>query len=132
MSQSADRCILLIPYMYPLPYLRAVSRVGGGQNTGPKRVTLSCRYLWSGMFLSVASQDKVSIMLSSGAGLEVGVQGPFLSVNILLPEKFLTHTRGLLGTLNNNPEDDFTLRNGQVLPSNASARQVFQFGADCE
>lgn len=85
-----------------------------------------------GMFLSVASQDKVSIMLSSGAGLEVGVQGPFLSVNILLPEKFLTHTRGLLGTLNNNPEDDFTLRNGQVLPSNASAQQVFQFGADCE
>lgn len=119
--------------MYPLPYLRAVSRVGGGgQNTGPKRVTLSRLYLWSGMFLSVASQDKVSIMLSSGAGLEVGVQGPFLSVSILLPEKFLTHTRGLLGTLNDNPEDDFTLRNGHVLPPNATAQQLFQFGASCE
>ncbi|XP_032745124.1 sushi domain-containing protein 2 [Rattus rattus] len=82
-----------------------------------------------GMFLSVASQDKVSIMLSSGAGLEVGVQGPFLSVSILLPEKFLTHTRGLLGTLNDNPEDDFTLRNGHVLPPNATAQQLFQFGA---
>lgn len=83
-----------------------------------------------GMFLSVASQDKVSIMLSSGAGLEVGIQGPFLSVSILLPEKFLTHTRGLLGTLNDNPEDDFTLRNGSVLPPNASAQQLFQFGAN--
>ncbi|GAB1295233.1 Sushi domain-containing protein 2 [Apodemus speciosus] len=83
-----------------------------------------------GMFLSVASQDKVSIMLSSGAGLEVGVQGPFLSVGILLPEKFLTHTRGLLGTLNDKPEDDFTLRSGQVLPRNASTQQVFEFGAD--
>lgn len=84
------------------------------------------------MFLSVASQDKVSIMLSSGAGLEVGVQGPFLSVSILLPEKFLSHTRGLLGTLNDNPEDDFTLRNGHVLPPNATAQQLFQFGANCE
>lgn len=84
------------------------------------------------MFLSVASEYKVSVMLSSGAGLEVSVQGPFLSVSILLPEKFLTHTRGLLGTLNDNSQDDFTLRNGQVLPPDASAQQVFQFGADCE
>ncbi|CAH6789823.1 Susd2 [Phodopus roborovskii] len=83
-----------------------------------------------GMFLSVASEDKVSIMLSSGAGLEVGIQGPFLSVAVLLPEKFLTHTHGLLGTLNDNPKDDFTLRNGQVLPPNASAQHLFQFGAD--
>ncbi|XP_017654803.1 sushi domain-containing protein 2 isoform X2 [Nannospalax galili] len=83
-----------------------------------------------GMFLSVASEDKVSIMLSSGAGLEVSVQGPFLSLAILLPQKFLTHTHGLLGTLNDNPSDDFTLRNGQVLPVNASAQQVFQFGAN--
>lgn len=98
---------------------------GGGE-------TLAHLCLWPGMFLSVTSEDKVSIMLSSGAGLEVGKQGPFLSVTILLPEKFLTHTHGLLGTLNDNPKDDFTLRNGQVLPPNASAQQVFQFGANCE
>lgn len=84
------------------------------------------------MFLSVASEDKVSIMLSSGAGLEVGIQGPFLSVTVLLPDKFLTHTRGLLGTMNDNPMDDFTLQDGQVLPPNASAQQLFQFGANCE
>lgn len=85
-----------------------------------------------GMFLSVAAGDSVSIMLSSGAGLEVGVQGPFLSVAILLPEKFLTHTQGLLGTLNDNLADDFTLRSGQVLPPTASSRELFRFGADCE
>ncbi|XP_021509443.1 sushi domain-containing protein 2 isoform X2 [Meriones unguiculatus] len=83
-----------------------------------------------GMFLSVASEDKASIMLSSGAGLEVGIQGPFLSVTVLLPDKFLTHTRGLLGTMNDNPKDDFTLRDGQVLPPNASSQQLFQFGAN--
>ncbi|XP_034497900.1 sushi domain-containing protein 2 isoform X2 [Ailuropoda melanoleuca] len=83
-----------------------------------------------GMFLSVAAEDSISIMLSSGAGLEVSVQGPFLSVTVLLPEKFLTHTQGLLGTLNNDPTDDFTLRNGKVLPSKAASRELFRFGAD--
>ncbi|XP_040859514.1 sushi domain-containing protein 2 [Ochotona curzoniae] len=83
-----------------------------------------------GMFLSVAASDKVSIMLASGAGLEVAVQGPFLSVSVLLPESFVSHTRGLLGTLNGDSSDDFTLRNGQVLPPSASAEQLLQFGAD--
>uniref|UniRef100_A0A2K5UEM5 Sushi domain containing 2 n=1 Tax=Macaca fascicularis TaxID=9541 RepID=A0A2K5UEM5_MACFA len=78
-----------------------------------------------GMFLSVAARDTVSIMLASGAGLEVSVQGPFLSVSVLLPEKFLTHTHGLLGTLNNDPTDDFTLRSGRVLPPGSSPRELF-------
>ncbi|XP_006213409.2 sushi domain-containing protein 2 [Vicugna pacos] len=83
-----------------------------------------------GMFLSAAAEDRVSVMLSSGAGLEVNVQGPFLSVTVLLPEKFLTHTRGLLGTLNDDPTDDFTMRSGRVLPPSTSSRELFQFGAD--
>lgn len=84
------------------------------------------------MFLSVSARDNVSIMLSSGAGLEVSVQGSFLSLTVLLPEKFLTHTKGLLGTLNDNATDDFTLRSGRVLPPTASSRELYQFGADCE
>ncbi|XP_012579147.1 PREDICTED: sushi domain-containing protein 2 [Condylura cristata] len=82
-----------------------------------------------GMFLSVANEDKVSVMLSSGAGLEVSIRGQFLSVSVLLPEKFLNHTQGLLGTLNGDPTDDFTLPNGKVLSSNASSREIFEFGA---
>ncbi|XP_075389701.1 sushi domain-containing protein 2 [Tenrec ecaudatus] len=82
-----------------------------------------------GMFLSTTDK-RVSIMLSSGAGLEVSSQGSSLSVSVLLPEKFQARTRGLLGTLNGNPEDDFTLRSGRVLPASASARQLFEFGAD--
>ncbi|XP_003803347.1 sushi domain-containing protein 2 isoform X1 [Otolemur garnettii] len=83
-----------------------------------------------GLFLSVAARDRVSVMLASGAGLEVSVQGPFLSVSVLLPAKFLTHTHGLLGTLNNDPTDDFTLRSGQVLPPSSSPRDLFHFGAN--
>ncbi|KAM9194369.1 sushi domain-containing protein 2 isoform 2-T2 [Dugong dugon] len=83
-----------------------------------------------GMFLSVATEEHVSIMLSSGAGLEVSIQGPSLSVTVLLPEKFQNHTQGLLGTLNGNPTDDFTLPSGRILPETAGARQLFGFGAE--
>ncbi|XP_010861680.1 PREDICTED: sushi domain-containing protein 2-like, partial [Bison bison bison] len=83
-----------------------------------------------GMFLSVAAGNRVSVMLTSEAGLEISLQGPFLSVAVLLPEKFLTHTQGLLGTFNNDPTDDFTLRSGGVLPPSASSRELFRFGAD--
>ncbi|KAI5133217.1 sushi domain-containing protein 2 isoform X1 [Manis pentadactyla] len=83
-----------------------------------------------GMFLSAATGDSISIMLSSGAGLQVRIRGPFLSVAVLLPEKFLTHTRGLLGTLTEDPADDFALRSGEVLPPSASSRELFRFGAD--
>lgn len=84
------------------------------------------------MFLSVSARDSVTIMLSSGAGLEVSVLRPFLSLTVLLPDKFFSHTQGLLGTLNDNAADDFTLRNGQVLPPTANSRELYQFGADCE
>ncbi|XP_058137074.1 sushi domain-containing protein 2 [Dasypus novemcinctus] len=84
----------------------------------------------TGMFLSVSAGKNVSVMLSSGAGLEVSAQGPSLSVAVLLPQKFLSHTRGLLGTLNGDPSDDFTLRDGRVLPAASSSRQLFRFGAD--
>lgn len=40
---SADRCILLAPYMYPVPYSGLYQGLRG-QNTGPKRVTLSHLY----------------------------------------------------------------------------------------
>ncbi|KAK2500184.1 hypothetical protein MC885_011117 [Smutsia gigantea] len=83
-----------------------------------------------GMFLSVATGDSVSVMLSSGAGLEVSVQSPSLGVAVLLPEKFFAHTRGLLGTLTEDPTDDFTLRSGEVLPPGANSRELFRFGAD--
>lgn len=83
-----------------------------------------------GMFLSVAQDKNVSVMLASGAGLEVSHQGPFLSVGVLLPLKFYNSTQGLLGTLNNDPTDDFTLRSGEVLSSESSSRELFLFGAN--
>ncbi|XP_074146807.1 sushi domain-containing protein 2 [Sminthopsis crassicaudata] len=83
-----------------------------------------------GMYLSVSGNRNVSVMLSSGAGVEIQTHEHFLSLSVLLPEKFLNHTRGLLGTLNNNSSDDFTLRNRTVLPPSIPPRELLEFGAD--
>ncbi|XP_045390183.1 sushi domain-containing protein 2 [Lemur catta] len=112
--------------------VRLASRAGALEVLLNQEVLSFAEQSWmdlKGMFLSVAAEDRVSVMLASGAGLEVGIQGPFLSVSVLLPEKFLNHTLGLLGTLNNDPSDDFTLRSGQVLPPSTSPRDLFQYGA---
>ncbi|XP_036593498.1 sushi domain-containing protein 2 [Trichosurus vulpecula] len=84
------------------------------------------------MFLSVSGSQNVSVMLGSGAGVEIQAQEHFLSVNILLPEKFINHSQGLLGTLNNIPSDDFTLRNKTVLSPQIASQphELFDFGAD--
>ena len=42
-------------------------------------------------------------------------------------------TKGLLGTWNDNPDDDFTLPDGTVLPSSSRLREIhFEFGVKCE
>ncbi|XP_063820371.1 sushi domain-containing protein 2 isoform X2 [Pseudophryne corroboree] len=83
-----------------------------------------------GVFVFSAIESNVTVMFPSGAGVEVRASGGFLSISILLPDKFLNNTQGLLGVMNNDPADDLTLRNGTVLSPTASSEQVFQFGAD--
>ena len=42
-------------------------------------------------------------------------------------------TKGLLGTWNGNPQDDFTLPDGTVLSSDASPEDVhYKFGLKCK
>ncbi|XP_073481569.1 sushi domain-containing protein 2 [Aquarana catesbeiana] len=83
-----------------------------------------------GVFLFSPYNTNVTVMFASGAGVEVREIGGFLSLSILLPEIFKNKTQGLLGVMNDDPADDFTLRNGTVLPSTASPEEIYQFGAD--
>ncbi|OCU02148.1 hypothetical protein XELAEV_18007909mg [Xenopus laevis] len=83
-----------------------------------------------GVFVYSAINSNVTVMFPSGAGVEVRRREGFLSVNVLLPDDFINQTQGLLGRMNNDPEDDFTFRNGTSLPPNATPVELFQLGAD--
>lgn len=83
-----------------------------------------------GVFLFYGTNNRVTAMFPSGAGVEVRGQGKFLSTNILLPEEFINQTQGLMGVMNNNPNDDLMLRDGNTFLTNSTSEQLFQFGAD--
>ncbi|XP_061442802.1 sushi domain-containing protein 2 isoform X2 [Rhineura floridana] len=84
-----------------------------------------------GLFLSTVAGQNVTVMFSSGVGVQVSRIGRMLSLSILLPEKFLNHTQGLFGVMNDNPQDDLAFRNGTTLDAvGCSPEELFAFGAD--
>ncbi|KAM4052284.1 sushi domain-containing protein 2 [Anomaloglossus baeobatrachus] len=83
-----------------------------------------------GVFIFSPINTNVTVMFPTGAGVEVRAVSGFLSVSVLLPELFKFKTQGLLGVMNNDREDDFTMRNGTQLPSSATPQEIFNFGAD--
>ncbi|XP_066483592.1 sushi domain-containing protein 2 [Tiliqua scincoides] len=83
-----------------------------------------------GLFLATTPGLNVTLMFSSGAGVEVQRSGRLLSLDVLLPEKFLNHTQGLFGVMNNDPGDDLAFRNGTTLHVSSHPEELFAFGAD--
>ncbi|XP_050174547.1 sushi domain-containing protein 2 [Myiozetetes cayanensis] len=83
-----------------------------------------------GLFLYSTPDQNITVMFSSGSGVEIRGKGGFLSLTVLLPEKFMNHTQGLFGVMNGNTEDEYTFRNKTTLPVHASPQQLFEFGAN--
>ncbi|KAL2298448.1 hypothetical protein Nmel_015445, partial [Mimus melanotis] len=82
-----------------------------------------------GLFLYSTPDQNITVMFSSGSGVEIRGSGGFLTLTVLLPEEFMNHTQGLFGVMNDNPEDDYTFKNKTTLSVHASPQQVFEFGA---
>ncbi|XP_071301397.1 sushi domain-containing protein 2 isoform X2 [Agelaius tricolor] len=82
-----------------------------------------------GLFLYSTPDQNITVMFSSGSGVEIRGNGGFLTLTVLLPEKFMNHTWGLFGVMNGNPEDDYTFKNKTTMSVHASPQQVFEFGA---
>ncbi|XP_032094420.1 sushi domain-containing protein 2 [Thamnophis elegans] len=85
-----------------------------------------------GLFLYSSPGRNVTVMFSSGAGVEVGGRGgKVLSLTALLPETFRGQTDGLFGLMNGRPQDDLTLPNGTALGvASSGPREHFAFGAE--
>ncbi|XP_031551134.1 mucin-like protein [Actinia tenebrosa] len=80
----------------------------------------------------VVSRPKDNIFRAtfpSGISVTVTEVKGALSILLAMPKSFRNQTKGLLGTWNGNQTDDLTTPSGDVLPANASSRDIhFQFG----
>lgn len=79
-----------------------------------------------------AVPQNVTVMFPSGAGLEIRGRGGVMTLTVLLPQEFKKKTQGLLGKMNDDPEDDLTSSDGTVVGGDSSAQDIFTFGAGCE
>ena len=54
-----------------------------------------------------------------------------LALNIGVQKQLKNLTTGLLGNYDGNPDNDFTMPNGTVLPANITEREIFAYGKTC-
>ncbi|KAG7318162.1 hypothetical protein KOW79_017917 [Hemibagrus wyckioides] len=82
-----------------------------------------------GVFVFSAVPQNVTVMFPSGAGVEVRGRGGVMTLTVLLPQEFKEQTLGLLGKMNDDPEDDLTSSNGTVVAVDSGPQDIFTFGA---
>ena len=75
----------------------------------------------------------VEVYFPSTTSVQFCEKREMLSFVVTLSEDYRNSTRGLLGTWNDDPNDDFTLPDGTVLPPSSTSRKIhFDFGVKCE
>ena len=85
--------------------------------------------------VAVSRPQGNSFLVTFPSGISVTVTDikGSLSIVFAAPLSFQGQTKGLLGTWNNDQEDDFLTPDGTILPSNATGRQIhFNFGLKCK
>ena len=75
----------------------------------------------------------VEVYFPSTTSVQFCEKREMLSFVVTLSEDYRNSTRGLLGTWNDDPNDDFTLPDGTVLPPSSTSRKIhFDFGVKCK
>ena len=85
--------------------------------------------------VAVSRPENSSFLVTFPSGISVTVTEVLESLSIVFaaPVSFKDYTKGLLGTWNDDPLDDFLRPDGTTLPHNATAREIHNFfGQTCK
>ena len=85
--------------------------------------------------VAVSRPQNISFLVTFPSGISVTATEVTESLSIVFaaPVKFKGYTKGLLGTWNDDQQDDFLRPDGTTLPSNATGREIhFSFGLQCK
>ena len=73
------------------------------------------------------------LFYDSGTSLFFRLESGQLGITVIPGPELVNNTYGLLGTYDNNAQNDFTLPSGVVLPADIGADKIYStFGAACE
>ena len=96
--------------------------------------TLTNQSVEVGSNLSVSKTEENCLQVSFPSTTSVNFceKREMLSFVVSLADFYKYTTQGLMGTWNDDPDDDFTLPDGTVLPSSSSLSDIhFMFGVKC-
>lgn len=87
----------------------------------------------SNITLIRGTSDSVSAVFPSGISITFSRVSEALATTFNGPVRFVNRTKGLLGTWNDDPSDDFTTPYGTVLSADATPQQIhYDFGLKCK
>jgi len=79
------------------------------------------------------SDETITALFPSETSLIFASVDCTLAIAFDVPEQFKNRMKGLLGTWNDNPSDDFLTPDGTLLPADATPQQIhYEFGLRCE
>ena len=69
---------------------------------------------------------------STGVSFSVTVSDDVMEFSVDINDELQGMTSGIMGTFNNEPNDDFTYPNRTVLDPEASEREIYEYVKTCE
>ena len=82
---------------------------------------------------SKPEENSLEVSFPSTTSVQFCEKKEMLSFVATPGDDYKNTTKGLLGTWNDNPDDDYTLPDGTVLSSSSTLRKIhFEFGVKCE
>jgi len=113
--------------------LTGLSLLIDGKNFNYTSLTNESVTLNGSVAIARPENDSFVMAFPSGISVTVKVVSGALSIVFAAPRSFKNQTKGLLGTWNDDPEDDFLTPNGTILPSNANGKDIHHdFGLLCK
>lgn len=82
--------------------------------------------------LRMESTNSLVVGIGEGGSIVISLQTSFLILSMALPEGYRNQTSGLLGVLNDKPDDDFIDRNGTILDLSTEEEIYEEFGLMCK
>ena len=82
---------------------------------------------------SKPEENCLEVSFPSTTSVQFCEKKEMLSFVVTPGDDYKNNTKGLLGTWNDNPDDDFTLPDGTVLPPSSTSREIhYGFGVKCK
>lgn len=101
--------------------------------SGYSNLTNQSKEIGRSVFASKPEENCVEVYFPSTSSVKFCEKKEMLSFVVALWSGYKNTTKGLLGTWNDDPDDEFTLPDGTVLPSSSTLREIhFGFGVKCK